>query len=95
MSKQNMSAKCSPARTQEDHQFHRFQEKQILFHPNVNMRSRKRNTLKTISRQEMSADMDPEEMEEWRTIFNLFDVDGHESITCEVKRTAMAPVDGT
>ena len=28
--------------------------------------------------------MDPEEMEEWRTIFNLFDVDGDESITCEV-----------
>ena len=43
----------------------------------------------------MSADMDPEEMEEWRTIFNLFDVDGDESITCEVKRTAMAPADGT
>ena len=33
----------------------------------------------------MAADMDPEEMEEWRTIFNLFDVDGDESITCEVK----------
>ena len=32
----------------------------------------------------MAADMDPEEMEEWRTIFNLFDVDGDESITCEV-----------
>ena len=31
--------------------------------------------------------MDPEEMEEWRTIFNLFDVDGDESITCEVKIT--------
>ena len=40
----------------------------------------------------MSADMDPEEMEEWRTIFNLFDVDGDESITCEVNRTAMAPI---
>ena len=39
--------------------------------------------------------MDPEEMEEWRTIFNLFDVDGDESITCEVNLTAMAPVDGT
>ena len=31
--------------------------------------------------------MDPEEMEEWRTIFNLFDVDGDESITCEVEIT--------
>jgi len=29
------------------------------------------------------ADMDPEEMEEWRTIFNLFDVDGDQSITHE------------
>ena len=27
--------------------------------------------------------MDPEEMEEWRTIFNLFDVDGDQSITHE------------
>ena len=34
----------------------------------------------------MAADMDPEEMEEWRTIFNLFDVDGDESITCEVRQ---------
>merc|ERR1719318_2434948 len=31
----------------------------------------------------MAVDMEPEEMEEWRTIFNLFDVDGDESITCE------------
>ena len=31
----------------------------------------------------MSADLDPEELEEWRTIFNLFDVDGDESITCQ------------
>jgi hypothetical protein len=30
------------------------------------------------------ADMEPEELEEWRTIFNLFDVDGDESITSEV-----------
>ena len=52
---------------------------------------KKRNTI-IISRQKMSADMDPEEMEEWRTIFNLFDVDGDESITCEVNRTAMAQV---
>ena len=35
-------------------------------------------------RGDMAADMDREEMEEWRTIFNLFDVDGDESITCEV-----------
>ena len=29
--------------------------------------------------------MDREEMEEWRTIFNLFDVDGDESITSQVE----------
>ena len=29
------------------------------------------------------AGMDPEEMEEWRTIFNLFDVDGDQTITHE------------
>ncbi len=29
--------------------------------------------------------MDEEELAEWRTIFNLFDVDGDESITGEVK----------
>ena len=28
--------------------------------------------------------MEEEELEEWRTIFNLFDVDGDQSITCEV-----------
>ena len=32
----------------------------------------------------MAVDMEPEEMEEWRTIFNLFDVDGDESITSQV-----------
>ena len=31
----------------------------------------------------MAGELDPEELEEWRTIFNLFDVDGDESITCE------------
>ena len=31
----------------------------------------------------MAADLDPEELEEWRTIFNLFDVDGDQSITCQ------------
>ena len=33
---------------------------------------------------EMDEDMEEEELEEWRTIFNLFDVDGDQSITCEV-----------
>ena len=28
-------------------------------------------------------DLELEELEEWRTIFNLFDVDGDQSITCE------------
>ena len=32
----------------------------------------------------MDEDMEEEELEEWRTIFNLFDVDGDQSITCEV-----------
>ena len=31
----------------------------------------------------MMAGMDPGEMEEWRTIFNLFDVDGDQTITHE------------
>ena len=31
----------------------------------------------------MAGELDPEELEEWRTIFNLFDVDGDESITCQ------------
>ena len=31
----------------------------------------------------MARELDPEELAEWRTIFNLFDVDGDESITCE------------
>ena len=31
----------------------------------------------------MAAELDPEELEEWRTIFNLFDVDGDQSITCQ------------
>ena len=31
----------------------------------------------------MTAELDPEELEEWRTIFNLFDVDGDESITSQ------------
>ena len=31
----------------------------------------------------MTADLDPEELEESRTIFNLFDVDGDQSITCQ------------
>ena len=31
--------------------------------------------------------MDAEELEEWRTIFNLFDVDGDQSITGEVRDT--------
>ena len=43
------------------------------------------NDIHIFQREKMAADMDPEEMEEWRTIFNLFDVDGDESITCEVK----------
>ena len=29
------------------------------------------------------AGLDPEEMEEWRTIFNLFDVDGDQTVTAE------------
>ena len=29
------------------------------------------------------AGLDPDEMEEWRTIFNLFDVDGDQTITHE------------
>jgi Ca2+-binding EF-hand superfamily protein len=33
---------------------------------------------------EDSEGMDEEELAEWRTIFNLFDVDGDESITGEV-----------
>ena len=49
------------------------------FHQNVQTNS--------FSERKMAADMDPEEMEEWRTIFNLFDVDGDESITCEVEIT--------
>ena len=31
----------------------------------------------------MAGELGPEELEEWRTIFNLFDVDGDESITCQ------------
>ena len=31
----------------------------------------------------MADELDSEELEEWRTIFNLFDVDGDQSITCE------------
>ena len=31
----------------------------------------------------MAGELDPEDLEEWRTIFNLFDVDGDESITCQ------------
>merc|ERR1712071_88932 len=31
----------------------------------------------------MAGELDPEELEEWRTIFNLFDVDGDGSITCQ------------
>ena len=31
----------------------------------------------------MAEALDPEELEEWRTIFNLFDVDGDQSITHE------------
>jgi hypothetical protein len=31
----------------------------------------------------MAGELDREELEEWRTIFNLFDVDGDESITCQ------------
>ena len=31
----------------------------------------------------MAAELDLEELEEWRTIFNLFDVDGDQSITCQ------------
>jgi hypothetical protein len=34
---------------------------------------------------EVDEEMDEEELAEWRTIFNLFDVDGDESITGEVK----------
>jgi len=34
-------------------------------------------------KREMDEDMEEEELEEWRTIFNLFDVDGDQSITCE------------
>ncbi len=34
---------------------------------------------------EVDEKMDEEELAEWRTIFNLFDVDGDESITGEVK----------
>jgi Ca2+-binding EF-hand superfamily protein len=36
-------------------------------------------------RMEVDEEMDEEELAEWRTIFNLFDVDGDESITGEVK----------
>ena len=31
----------------------------------------------------MAESLEPEELEEWRTIFNLFDVDGDQSITHE------------
>ena len=34
----------------------------------------------------MDGDMDEDELEEWKTIFNLFDVDGDQSITGEVTR---------
>ena len=42
----------------------------------------------------MASDLDAEELEEWRTIFNLFDVDGDQSITCQelgVVRRSMGP----
>ena len=32
----------------------------------------------------MNGEMDEDELEEWKTIFNLFDVDGDQSITGEV-----------
>jgi Ca2+-binding EF-hand superfamily protein len=38
-----------------------------------------------LKRMEVDEEMDEEELAEWRTIFNLFDVDGDESITGEVK----------
>jgi Ca2+-binding EF-hand superfamily protein len=38
-----------------------------------------------MERMEVDEEMDEEELAEWRTIFNLFDVDGDESITGEVK----------
>ena len=37
-----------------------------------------------ISLERMDGDMDEDELEEWKTIFNLFDVDGDQSITGEV-----------
>ena len=34
----------------------------------------------------LESDLNDDELEEWRTIFNLFDVDGDQSITKEVDR---------
>ncbi len=46
--------------------------------------SKKGLLLNIIRLERMDGDMDEDELEEWKTIFNLFDVDGDQSITGEV-----------